>query len=207
MTTLYLVLFIAALGLLWTRKMRLSIGLLALEGALLSMMVWNSGYLSWTSALVTLSTLAIKAGLIPAVLSKMVRAAPTEARHDQSLPLWAYGAAVVVTLGTVHIISLLGPSHLIQDKVAFFYSLSTVYLGLVMIVARRHMLSQIAALVSIENGLVLLGVSLAGSLPTLVEFGILVDLVIAVTLLVWTGRRIHREFQTTDVVALQQLKG
>ena len=62
MTTLYLALFIAALGLLWTRKMRLSIGLLALEGALLSMMVWNSGYLSWTSALVTLSTLAIKAG-------------------------------------------------------------------------------------------------------------------------------------------------
>lgn len=207
MNALGLTLFIIAAVLLWSRHMRLSILLLAIEGVLLSFMVSISGQLELSSAFVALATLAIKAGLIPAVLSKLMSTFPIEVRNDHSLPLWAYAAGLVVTLGTGHIIQLLGPSHLVHDKLTFFCALSSVYLGMVMIVARRHLLSQIAALVSIENGLVLLGVSLAGSLPVFVELGILVDLAIAVTLLVWMGNRIHRAFQTADVVALQRLKG
>ncbi len=207
MNVIDLLFFIAALGLLLVRNVYLSIGLVAIEGLLISVMVSSSGPLSWVSGLVTLSTLAIKAGLIPAVLSRLIIALPAEGLKDQPLPLWAYAAAVLAIFGTDHIIHLLAPSHLIQNEPAFFFALSTVYLGLVMIVARRHLLSQIAALVSVENGLVLLAVSMSGSLPTFVELGILVDLVVAVTLLVWTGHQIHQEFKTTDIVVLQRLKG
>ncbi len=207
MNALGVTLFVIAAVLLWSRHMRLSITLLATEGVLLSLMVSISGQLELSSAFVALATLTIKAGLIPAVLSKMMSTFPIEGRKDHPLPLWAYAAVLVVTLGTGHIIQLLGPSHLVNNKLTFFCALSSVYLGMVMIVARRHLLSQIAALVSIENGLVLLGVSLAGSLPVFVELGILVDLAIAVTLLVWMGHRIQRTFQTADVVALQRLKG
>ncbi|MDA8080186.1 MAG: hypothetical protein M0Z96_01020 [Actinomycetota bacterium] len=207
MNALDLILFVIAAVLLWSRHMRLSILLLAIEGVLLSLMVSISGQLELSSAFVALATLTIKAGLIPAVLSKMMSAFPIEVRKDHPLPLWAYAAGLVVTLGAGHIIQLLGPSHLVQNKFAFFCALSSVYLGMVMIVARHHLLSQIAALVSIENGLVLLGVSLAGSLPVIVELGILVDLAIAVSLLVWMGRRIHLAFQTADVAVLQRLKG
>ncbi len=76
-----------------------------------------------------------------------------------------------------------------------------------MIVARRHLLAQIASLVAIENGLVVLAVSLAGALPTFVELGMLVDLGIAITLMVWMSHLFHHEYQTTDVVALQRLRG
>lgn len=207
MNALGLILLVSASGLLWSRNMRISIGLLALQGAALSVMVGTSGPLVWATGLVAIATLVIKAGLIPGVLSRMTEALPVEVRQDHPLPLWAYPAALLVVIGTGHIIQLLGPSHIIQNRLTFAYALSTVYLGMVMIVARRHLLSQIAALVSIENGLVVLGVSLAGSLPTFVELGILMDLIIAVSLLVWMGYRIHRKFHTTDVVALQNLKG
>ncbi|TAN30354.1 MAG: hypothetical protein EPN30_01050 [Actinomycetota bacterium] len=207
MNVMDLVLFISAVALLWSRSLRLGIALLALEGVLLSIMAWTSQPLTWDSALMALATLTIKAGLIPTVLARMMNSWPIEVRRDHPLPLWAYATALVVVLGTGHIMQLLGPVHLIQNRPAFFYSLSTIYLGMVMVVARRHLLSQITALVSIENGLVVLGISLSDSLPTFVELGILADLMIAVALLVWMGRRIHREFQTTDVVALQALKG
>jgi len=62
-------------------------------------------------------------------------------------------------------------------------------------------------LVSMENGLVLLAVSVAGSLPTFVELGMLIDLGIAVALMVWASHRIHQVFETTDVVALRRLRG
>jgi len=207
MNLLGLMLFAIAAVLLWSRNVRFSIILLAIEGGLLSLMVSTSGHLTLSSAFVALATLAIKAGLIPTVLYRMMRTLPVEVRKDQPLPLWAYAAGIVVVLGAGHIIQLLGPSELVQNKLTFFCGLSSVYLGMVMIVARRHLLSQIAALVSIENGLVLLGVSLAGSLPVFVELGILADLAIAVTLLVWMSHRIHKIFQTADVVSLQHLKG
>ncbi len=207
MNTMDLILFISAGALLWSRSIRLGIALLALEGALLSIMALTSEPLTWGSALMALATLAVKAGLIPAVLYRMMNSWPVEVRRDHPLPLWAYATALLVVIGTGHVMQLLGPAHLIQNRPAFFFSLSTIYLGMVMIVARRHLLSQITALVSIENGLVVLGISFSGSLPTFVELGILADLAIAVALLVWMGHRIHREFDTTDVVALQSLKG
>lgn len=207
MNTLGLILFATAAGLLWSRNMRYSILFLMLEGILLAIMVWTMEPMGWSSILVGLATLAIKAVLIPTVLYRMMRAWPPPVRQDHPLPLWAYAIAVVVVLAVAHVIHLLAPTHVIEYTLLFFYALSMIHLGLVMIVARRHLLSQMAALVGIENGLVVLAASLAGSLPTFVELGMLVDLCTAVTLLVWTSHRIHDQFHTTDVTALRRLRG
>lgn len=199
--------FVAAGGLLWSRNMEYAVLFLAAEGLLLSIMVWSSSPLTWVTALVGLATLAIKAVLISGVIHRMIKTWPTEFRQDHPLPLWAYGVSVLVVLAVGHVIQLLAPTGVIRHSLLFFYGLSSIHLGLVMIVARRHVLSQVASLVGIENGLVVLAASLAGALPTFVELGMLVDLTIAISLLVWMSHRIHWEFHTTDVVALRRLRG
>jgi len=207
MNQIGLALFVGAAGLLWSRNMRYSVGFLAAEGVLLALMVWTAVPWPVSAGLVGLATLAIKGVLIPGALLRVLRTWPEDGRRDQSLPLWAYGAAVVAVLAVGHVIALLAPTGLVHHALLFFYALGTIHLGLVMVVARRHLLSQLAALVSMENGLVLLAVSVAGSLPTFVELGMLIDLGIAVALMVWASHRIHQVFETTDVVALRRLRG
>jgi hydrogenase-4 component E len=207
MNVIGLLLFVAAGGLLWARNMRYSVGLLALEGLLLALMVWTETPTTAATILVGVATLAIKGLLIPIVLWRILQTWPVSVRQDQPLPLWAYGAAAVVVLAVSHVIQLLSPTHLIRQPLLFYYGLASIHVGLVMIVARRHLLSQLAALVGIENGLVLLATALAGSLPTFMELGLLGDLALAVTLLVWTSHLIHQELHTTDVSVLQRLRG
>ncbi len=207
MNDLGFLIFVAAIGLLWSRTMRYTVWFLAAEGLILSLMVWTSSPLTWLTFLVGLATLAIKAGLIPGLIHRLMRTLPAEFRQDYPLPLWAYAIAVLVILAVGHVIHLLAPTGIIEHVLLFFYALSTIHVGLVMIVARRHLLAQIASLVAIENGLVVLAVSLAGALPTFVELGMLVDLGIAITLMVWMSHLFHHEYQTTDVVALQRLRG
>jgi hydrogenase-4 component E len=187
--------------------MRFSVAFLSLEGTVLAVMVASQGPLTWASGLVAIATLAVKAVMIPGVLGRMLRTWPPEIRRDHPLPLWGYALAVIVVLAVAHVVQLLTPVHIIRHTLLFFYALSSIHLGLVMIVARRHLLSQMAALVGMENGLVVLAASLAGSLPTFVDLGMILDLGLAITVLVWTSHRIHQEFQTTDVADLTRLRG
>jgi hydrogenase-4 component E len=207
MTDLGLLLFLAAMGLLWSRHIPYTVWYLAAEGVVLSGMVWASGPLTLATLLVGLATLIVKGGLIPGLIHRLLRTWPAAFRRDYPLPLWGYGLAVLVVLAVGHVIHLLGPTQVIHRTVLFFYALASIHLGLVMIVARRHLLSQLAALVAIENGLVVLAVSLAGTLPTFMELGLLLDLGIAAILMVWLSHRIHHAWQTTDVTALRRLRG
>ncbi|MCY0899700.1 MAG: hypothetical protein OWU33_12350 [Firmicutes bacterium] len=199
--------FIAALGLFWARNMQYAVWSLAAEGVVLSIMVWSSAPLTSVTALVGLATLAVKGLLIPGLIHRIMRSWPARFRQDYPLPLWAYGVAAVLILSVGHVMRLLGPTALIRDAALFFYALSSIHLGFVMIVARRHLLSQLASSVAIENALVVLTVSVAGSLPTFVELGMLVDIGIAGILMVWMSHRIRHQWQTTDVIALRRLRG
>lgn len=207
MNMIALMLFVLAAGLLWTRNIRYVAMFLAAQGTLLALMVWINTPLTWATSLIGLTTLTIKAGLIPWLIRRILSDWPLDIGQDHPLPLWAYGAAIFVVLAVVHLEHVVQPTHLVHHPAMFFYALSTIHLGLVMIIARRHLLSQLAALVSIENGLVVLATSLSGALPAFVELGILADLSLAAILFVWTSQRIQVAFKFPDVTMLSGLKG
>jgi hydrogenase-4 component E len=199
--------FIAAAGVLVARNMLYTVRFLALQGIALTAMVLTSAPLSLTVLGLALATLIIKGGLIPTVMGRVIRQWPAEYRQDMPLPLWAYlvGAGLVVAVG--HVIQVLAPTGLILHRTLFFYGLASIHLGLLTVVSRRHVLSQITALVVIENGLVALAASVAGALPTFMELGMLVDLAVAASVLLWMSRRIHHQTGSTDVAALRRLRG
>lgn len=207
MNVMGLLLLVISTALLLSRNLRITVGILALQGALLAVVVASSGPLTGTTAAFAAATVLVKVLLIPGLLYRLMHRWSADVRQDHPLPVWAYAAGMTVMLLGAHVSRVLTPAHVIQHPLLFFYALAAINLGFVMIVARRHLLSQVVALVAIENGLVVLEVSLASSLPMFLEIGILLDLAIAVTILVWLTRRIHQEIQTTDVVALRRLRG
>ena len=206
MATAAFFVFVATAGLLWTRNMTHGAALLAVEGLALSAMVWISGPFTMVRFGVGMATLAVKAGVIPGIMHRVIGQWPAEYRRDRPLPVWAYPAAVALVLAVGHVMHLLAQSGIIRHRLLFFYGMAGIYLGLLQVISRRHVLSQVAALVATENALVVLAASVAGELPTFMEFGMLIDLLVAAVILVWMSRRIHGQFNTTDVTALKFLR-
>lgn len=199
--------FVTAVGLLWSRNILNAASFLGLEGLLLSAMVLESGSINRGTLIIVGATLVIKAGLIPSIISRVACTWPSKFRQDHPLPLWAYAMGAVLVVAVAHVMQLLKPTGLISHPIVFFSGLASIHLGLIMIVARRHILSQVAALAAIENALMVVAASVAGTLPTFMEFGILIDLTMATGLLVWMGHHIRRQFNSTDVVQLRRLRG
>jgi hydrogenase-4 component E len=75
-------------------------------------------------------------------------------------------------------------------------------------VNRRKALTQVLALLTVENGVMLAAVALTTyGMPLVVELGIFFDLMVAVMVLGLLVYRIRETFSSMDVSKLSQLKG
>ena len=75
----------------------------------------------------------------------------------------------------------------------------------VVLVSRAIM--QIIGLITMENGIYLLGMAMTEGLPIVIELGIFFDVLVAVLVLVILTNRLNLSFMTTDTNVLRKLKG
>src|SRR5216683_7847631 len=80
-------------------------------------------------------------------------------------------------------------------------------IGFFMMINRRKALTQVLALLSLENGLFLAAISLTYGMPMIVELGVLFDLLVAVMVLGILVYRIRETFDSMDVSKLSRLRG
>ena len=80
-------------------------------------------------------------------------------------------------------------------------------IGFFMMITRRKALTQVLALLSLENGLFLAAISLTYGMPLIIELGIFFDVLIAVMILAILVYRIRETFDSMDVSRLSRLKG
>ncbi len=201
-----LIVFIASMGMLLVRNVTHTVWLLAVEGVALSGMVFLSRPITLEQTVIGLVTIFIKAGVIPFTMNRVTLTWPQAYRTDRPLPWWGYLAGIALVLSVTHIIHLLSPVGIIHHRDLFFYGLASIYLGLLQMISRRHVLSQVGSLIAVENALVILAASVAGQLPMFMEFGMLIDLLVAVVILSWISRLVHHQFNTTDVTVMRFLR-
>jgi hydrogenase-4 component E len=80
-------------------------------------------------------------------------------------------------------------------------------IGFFMMISRRKALTQVLALLSLENGLFLAAISLTYGMPLIIELGIFFDVLVAVMILAILVYRIRETFDSMDVSRLSRLKG
>jgi hydrogenase-4 component E len=86
-------------------------------------------------------------------------------------------------------------------------ALSLLLIGLFLMVTRKKAVSQILALMMIENAVFLVAAGITTGMPFVVELGISFDVILAVLILgVMVGRIVDR-FESMDVSRLSKLKG
>jgi hydrogenase-4 component E len=86
-------------------------------------------------------------------------------------------------------------------------ALSMLLIGLFLMVTRKKAITQILALLTVENAVFLVAVGVTTGMPLVVELGISFDVILAVLLLGILVHRIVDRFESMDVSRLSKLKG
>ena len=86
-------------------------------------------------------------------------------------------------------------------------ALSMVLIGLFLMVTRRKAITQILALLTVENAVFLVAVGATSGMPLIVELGISFDVILAVLVLGVLVSRIVDRFESMDTSRLSNLRG
>jgi hydrogenase-4 component E len=86
-------------------------------------------------------------------------------------------------------------------------AISLFMIGFFTMINRRKALTQVLALLSLENGLFLATISLTYGMPLIVELGVFFDVLVAVLVLAILVYRIRESFESMDVSRMRRLQG
>jgi hydrogenase-4 component E len=86
-------------------------------------------------------------------------------------------------------------------------ALSMLLIGLFLMMTRKKAITQILALLTVENAVFLVAVGVTSGMPLVVELGISFDVILAVLILGVLVHRIVERFESMDVSRLSKLKG
>lgn len=151
-------------------------------------------------------TLVIKAGLIPYALFRIVGMLRREREVNPILqPNYSAMVAGIMIVLAYGLIDKALPEIVSRDALAA--AVAMMLIGLTMIMTRRQAVLQIVGLITMENGLYLVGLSVTQGLPLIIELGVVLDVMVAVVVLVILTYRLKRSFMSTDTSVLKKLKG
>jgi hydrogenase-4 component E len=152
-------------------------------------------------------TLATKGILIPVFLRRIVRR--LRVTHEiqpyisNSLSLAISGILVAVVYA-----SLKGGIFVTGfSKNVLQISIAVILISLFIMITRRKALTQVIGLLFMENGLFLAGFSLTFGMPTMIELGVLFDMLMGVIILGIFAIQIKKAFASADLDQLTVLKG
>jgi hydrogenase-4 component E len=210
----FLLLLVAALSLAIVATSRLAscVRASALQGVALSLLplaLWGGALDRHLVpvVLMSLGALAVKAVVIPILLSRAIREANVRREVEPfiSLHFSVLVAAALVGfsfwLATVLVLPRPAPSTLLVP-VAF----ATLLVGFLVLVSRRQAVTQVVGYLMLENGVFIFGQTLVEEIPFAVELGILLDLLVGVFVMGIAIYHISREFDHIDTELLSALK-
>jgi hydrogenase-4 component E len=153
-------------------------------------------------------TLALKTILIPWFLMRVIDRIGI---HREIEPFVNVPASLLVCAGLTVVgyrvstgfpVAMRGASHHV-----FGVALSMLLIGLFLMATRKKAITQILALLTVENAVFLVAVGVTPGMPLIVELGISFDVILAVLILGVLVHRIVDRFESMDVSRLSKLKG
>ena len=203
----YLVVSLMFIVFLQTRfvELRRATLCLALQSALIAAaclvvgMSHGSGLHAWLPGVLTI---AVKVLFIPYAILRVVNQLRDE--REINVNYSTAFAACSLALGYMVIDGLLPQA---EGRDILATSMFMIMTGLALIVMRSRAIMQMIGLITLENGIYLLGLIMTEGLPLIIELGIFLDVLIAVVILVILTSRLRLSFKTTDTNVLDKLKG
>ncbi len=156
-------------------------------------------------------TLGVKAILVPLALERL--AERIEIRHEIE-PLINTPLSIVISGGLTLVAYMVGESFYHPEagqaslgRNTLAVAISVFLIGFFMMLNRRKALTQVLALLTLENGVALAAICLTYGMPLIVELGVFFDVLVAVLVLGILVYRIRETLESMDVSKLRRLRG
>jgi hydrogenase-4 component E len=177
-------------------------------GLLPLLLAWDEGLL-WRLWFIAAASVIIRGVIFPQLLLKALRQANVQREVE---PFVGYSLSIVIGVLTLAISFWLTsrlPLPQAQQHSALLLpvALSTILIGLFVIISRKIAINQVLGYLVMENGIYVLGLALVKEIPALVELGVLLDAFVAVFVMSIATYHISREFEHLAADQLDRLKG
>jgi hydrogenase-4 component E len=210
MSTLPILLALTSVFLLGSSRIRISIRLVAAQGALLGLafLLHNANHLSpevWT---IGLTGVVLKGLVLPWLLAFVLRRSKAKLEVE---PFVGFGASLLIG------VLLLGVSAYVAWTVAassvrqvippplFAAALYLLLTGMFLIITRRKAITQTIGYLVVENGVFAMGLGIGHEFPFTVEMGVMLDIFVGVFLMGIMVFRIDKAFDHTDTDRFNEL--
>ena len=164
----------------------------------------NATHVYWVAGL----TLAGKVFFLPWLLNRQVRRIQIE---QEIAPLLNSSASMLLCGGFTLLGYIVARPFTTLERLGnntLGVAITLLLTGFFLMINRRKAISQVLALLTVENGVMLAAVALTTyGMPLVVELGIFFDVMVAVMVLGLLVYRIRETFASMDVSKLSQLKG
>lgn len=158
--------------------------------------------------IVALLTLVGKVLFLPWLLNRLVHRIEI---HQEIEPLFNPPTSMLICGGLTLLGCVVGRPFMSLERLGnntLPVALTLVLTGIFLMINRRKALTQVLALLTVENGVMLAAVALTTyGMPLVVELGIFFDVLVAVMVLGILVYRIRENFASMDTSKLNQLKG
>jgi hydrogenase-4 component E len=154
-------------------------------------------------------TLVVKVILVPILFERLVTKMEIQEEIEPivNAPLSVVIAGGLTLVGYVVAESFYRPDGVGLGHNGLAVAISLFLIGFFTMINRRKALTQVLALLSLENGLFLAAISLTYGMPLIVELGVFFDVLVAAMVLGILVYRIRETFESIDVSRLRRLRG
>jgi hydrogenase-4 component E len=205
-----ILLLFSAFWLLQIKKINDSVPILFFQSFVLSL---STGYLWYKTGLshlffAALLTLAVKAVIIPYILHYTIKKMGAHHQVERITPKHtSLLIAILLSVAGFYITSRLHLPSTEFGEPFLPISLVLVFLGTFIMIDHKDALMQGVGLITIENGLFLVALSISNGMPMMVELGIFFDMLVAVIIIGILSFRIHSAFESVNIEKMRNLKG
>jgi len=152
-------------------------------------------------------TLVFKTVVIPLLLINIVRKSGVKREVEPYIPQF-YSlliASIVLGLGFVVAFWVSGSIET-REPLYFGISIAIVVMNLILIVTRKKIVTHILGYIMMENGIFLLALSIANTMPFVINLGVFLDAFIAIFMFMMFLGQIQNAYDEDHIDALRNLK-
>jgi len=210
MDSILVFLILASFLLLSSSRLSNCIKIGALQGVMVGLLpIASSGSELTYRVLAIAAVIAGMKGIVfPYILSRTLRESDT---IKESHPYVGYTASIftgiLCLVASFWLDSRLNFPVAASSRLVIPVAFSMMMTGIFLIVGRRTAVNQVIGYLVMENGIYTFGLAIVRDVPLLVEFGVLMDMFMAVFVMGIAIYRINREFDHIDSDQLNTLKG
>lgn len=200
---------LAAFGMLVQKRVYGLIHLFAWQGLFLSINTAIVGFIASRHHLYisSLLTLTLKVVLLPYILHVLIHRLKIHKEIESvvNIPMtMLIGVALVIF--SYYLTAPIRELSTLVTRSTLAVALATVMIGLLMMITRRHAVTQIIGFLAMENGLFFAATSATYGMPLVVELGVALDILIAAFIFGIFFFHIHTTFDSLDVEQMARLK-